>query len=171
MSSENVYLTDQIYTDTINIHSHELNRSNLNNIVLKKLKIKNEGKCNNFGYILNNSIKFISKSLGKLKDNKIVYSVKYKAHILSPSNDNIIECYIESINKMGILAYIKISDILEDSKDAENNMSDSPFIIIIPENSIDNINNYNVKQKIKIVVKASRTKYKSDKIQIIGNIV
>ena len=34
MSSENVYLTDQIYTDTINIHSHELNRSNLNNIVL-----------------------------------------------------------------------------------------------------------------------------------------
>lgn len=166
--SDNIYLTDQIYTENIYINPNELN-NNIDKLILKKLKNNIEGKCNNYGYIIKNSISLISKSLGTFTDNCIKYTVKYKTSILSPSNDNIIECYIDSINKMGILAYIKLNDIIKD-KNSEN-LLDSPFIIIIPENRIDDINNYNIKQKIKIKVIASRTKYKSDKIQIIGTIV
>ena len=81
--------------------------------------------------------------------------------------DNIINCYIDNINKLGIIGYIKLSEII-DNYDEDNNINDSPFIIIIPEKDIEDITKYNIGDNIDIKVVAVRIKYQSDKIQIIG---
>jgi len=168
------YLSNQILTDTLHLEASALNSPNMTELIIKMLKIKNENICNEIGFVIKGSVKLISKQLGELINigykNQIVYNVKYSSMILKPTGGDMIECYIENINKMGILAYIKLNEVLE-NYEGENNMSDSPLIIIIPLNLIDNIEQYNIKQKIKINVNATRNKYKSEKIQVIGGIV
>jgi len=173
-NDKTTYLSNQILTDTIHLEARDLNYPNITELIIKVLKTKNENTCNEIGFVIKDSVKLISKQLGELINigykNQIVYNVKYSSMILKPTEGDQIECYIESINKMGILAYIKLSEIL-DTYEGDNNMSDSPLIIIIPLELISNINDFNVKQKIMISVNATRTKYKSEKIQVIGEIV
>lgn len=168
------YLSNQILSDSIHLNPNQLNSDNLTELIIKILIKKNENTCNEIGYVIKNTVKLISKQLGELinigNQNQIIYNVKYSSNILKPTEGDVIECYIESINKMGVLAYIKLGDILS-NYEGENNMSDSPLIIIVPLNLIENINDLNVKQKINIVVNATRNKYKSDKIQVIGQMV
>jgi hypothetical protein len=65
---------------------------------------------------------------------------------------------------MGVVCYIKLSE--GDSSD------DSPLVIMIPkeyfEESIYNMNDINIGQKINITIVGSRIKYRSEKIQIIA---
>ena len=126
-------LTNQILTEIININPNELT-GDLNNIVLLKIKNKLENTTTNEGYIVNNSIKFLNKSMGKIininNTSKVSYSVKFEAQILSPTKDITIPCYVSSFNKMGAVAYIKLSDFIDDYNGGDT-FSDSPFIIII----------------------------------------
>ena len=73
---------------------------------------------------------------------------------------------------MGIIAYIKIP---EKYRVNENNFENSPLIIIIPNDIINdnniNINDINIGQKLNIEILGSRIKYRNEKIQIVGKIV
>ena len=146
----------------------------INLILNKKIKERLEGKCHQLGFILPDSIHINEKSLGKLvsieNTSKIRYHLKYKANIINPSKGNQIKCYISNITKAGIIAYIKMNEIIDDY-DGENNITDSPLIIIIPSGRIDNIENMHITQTINIEVTASRTKFNSKNIQIIGKLV
>ena len=68
---------------------------------------------------------------------------------------------------MGIIAYIKLRELIEDYN-GENTLRDSPLLIIIPSETIENLERYNTGSKIMIKVLATRSKINSDKIQIIG---
>ena len=56
--------------------------------------------------------------MGKLininNTSKISYSVKFETQILTPTKDITIPCYVSSFNKMGAVAYIKLSDFIND---------------------------------------------------------
>ena len=161
--------------ENIKLNLKEIDTKNLNLKIYKTICEKVENKCYSEGFILKNSIDLINKSLGKFinvdTNNYLSYHVKFKAKIFKPGIDDIIECYIDNINKLGIIAYIKLSDVSNKiSEIDQENLSSSPFIIIIPEKEIDNISNYNINDNINIIVSATRIKYKSDKIQIIGKI-
>ena len=171
------YINTQKLNKKINIKPNELNQ-NINETIYLKLKNIVEGYCINEGYIIKNSIDIINKSIGHIVNlnNKslIQYSVNYNATILSPKENDIINCYIDNINKLGIVAYIKLSeliDTLENINIEEDDFNNSPLIIIIPETKIDDISNYNQTDNINIKVNAIRIKYNSEKIQIIGSIV
>ena len=86
--------------------------------------------------------------------------------------NDIIDCYINSINKMGILAYIKLNEIIPDYK-GDNTFSNSPLIIIIPLQIIEDIDKESIglEKKIKVKINAIRLKYNANKIQIIGEII
>ena len=174
------YINIQKLNIKINIKPNELNK-NINEIIFLKLKKKTEGICINVGYVIRNSIDIINKSIGKIinLNNKsfIEYSINYSAIILSPNKDDIINCYIDNINKLGIVAYIKLSELIK-STDININIdneidtfSNSPLIIIIPETNIDDITKYNKNDNINIKVVAIRIKYNSDKIQLIGSMI
>ena len=165
------YLTKQLLNEEIYLEPHNINFNNLEKMILSKLNSKISGKCYNNGYVIPNSLEFIKKTLGKIVNvnnkNKIEYKIKYKVDMLCPTKGDIVTCYIDNINKMGIIAYIKLSEIL-DSYEGKNNLEDSPFIIIVPNNKINNINEKTQRQKIDIYIKAVRIKHDSDKIQLVG---
>ena len=114
----------------------------------------------------------------KLKEHGHSLDDKNKLNVnLNPNKDDIINCYIDNINKLGIVAYIKLSELIK-STDININIdneidtfSNSPLIIIIPETNIDDITKYNKNDNINIKVVAIRIKYNSDKIQLIGSMI
>jgi len=167
------YYNTQIFTEDLQLEYHNINTKNINLKIYNILKKKIENKCYKNGFIIKDSLKIINKNLGKLEnlDSKkcIKYKIKFEVDILQPTIDDIIECYIDDINKLGIIAYIRYKDIIENQE--MNGVYDSPLFIIIPNENIDDIKKYNTNQKIKIIVKAVRMQYNANKIQIIGNII
>ena len=168
------YINTQKLSEIINIEYNEINTKNLDQKVYNKLLEKVDNKCYKNGYILKNSIKMINKSLCKLEnldsENKLVCKTNFSVDIIQPGVEDIIECYIDNINKMGIIAYIKLKDIIEDYKGG-NTLNDSPLIIIIPLQLIENIDTMNIGKKIKVKVNATRIKFNANQIQIVGTII
>ena len=166
------YTIDEILTEKIQINFNELNTKDINTKIYSLLKNKVENKCYKSGYILQNSVKIINKTLGKIvnyeSNSMIEYNIRFSVKIIKPTIDDIIECYISEKNKLGILAYIKYKDIIENGNN--NGISESPLLIIIPMETISDIDKYNTNMKIKVVVKATRIKFDANKIQVIGNI-
>lgn len=163
------YIMEQLLSSNLYIYPKDLNKD-IDNIIQIKLKEQNEGLCNEHGYIIKDSIYILKRSLGNIstKNNKsaIKYVITYKARTISPSEGDNYEVFVNNINKMGIIAFIKLG-----KKDVET-INDSPLMIIIPkeyiEDSIYNINDIMNGQKMNIIVIGVRTKYKSDKIQIVA---
>jgi len=166
------YIIDEILTEKIQINFNELNTKDINTKIYSILKNKVENKCYKTGYILQNSVKIINKTLGKIvnydSSSMVEYKIRFSVKIIKPTIDDIIECYISEKNKLGILAYIKYKDIIENGKN--NSISESPLLIIIPMETINYIDKYDDNMKIKVVVKAIRVKFDANKIQVIGNI-
>ena len=168
-------ISEQIFNDTISLISSDLNKD-IDNIILYKLKKKFEGLCKDNCFILKNSVSIIKRSMGQIEThdniNHIKYNIHYKCDILTPNNGEKIECYVSNISKMGIIAYIKIP---EKYRVNENNFENSPLIIIIPNDIINdnniNINDINIGQKLNIEILGSRIKYRNEKIQIVGKII
>lgn len=166
------YIIDEILTEKIQINFNELNTKDINTKIYSILKNKVENKCYKSGYILQNSIKIINKTLGKIvnydSNSMVEYNIRFNVKIIKPTIDDIIQCYISEKNKLGVLAYIKYKDIIENGKN--NGISESPLLIIIPMETINDIDKYDDNMKINIVVKAIRVKFDANKIQVIGNI-
>ena len=166
------YVTnEQLLSTNLSIYSKEMN-SDIDNIIKNKLIEQLEGVCYDNGYIVKGSVKIINRKMGEIKsvNNKstIKYLINYKANVISPSQGDVIEAYINNINKMGVVSYIKVDGADSSSVDID----DSPLIIMIPNeyfgDSILNIGDLNIGQVIKVVVVGSRVKFKSDKIQVIA---
>lgn len=166
------YYSNEILTEKIQIHFDEINTKDINTKIYTLLKNKIENKCYKSGYILQNSIKIINKTLGKIvnydSNSMVEYNIRFSVKIIKPTIDDIIQCYISEKNKLGILAYIKYKDIIENGKN--NGISESPLLIIIPMETINDIDKYDENMKINVVVKAIRVKFDANKIQVIGNI-
>ena len=65
---------------------------------------------------------------------------------------------------------IKLKDIIKDYEGGSV-LKDSPLIIIIPLQLIDDIDELNIGQKIKVKTNASRLKFNAKQIQIVGEII
>ena len=167
------YYNSEILTEKIQINFNEINTKDINTKIYSILKNKVENKCYKSGYIIKNSVKIINKTLGKIvnydSNSMIEYNIRFSVKIIKPTIDNIIECYISEKNKLGILAYIKYKDIIENDN-KNNGINESPLLIIIPMETITDIDKYDSDMKIKIIVKATRVKFDANKIQVIGNI-
>tara|TARA_B110000285_G_C15136245_1_gene627131 strand:- start:2948 stop:3451 length:504 start_codon:yes stop_codon:yes gene_type:complete len=162
------HISEQILNTNLFLSPSELS-IDIDKLIYEKLKKQLEGRCFEDGYIINDSITIIKRSMGSIqtRNNKsqIKYHVDYKASVVSPNNGDIIETYVNNINKMGVVSYIKLKD--------EDTSENSPMIVIIPkeyfEKSIVNISDINVGQKIKVSIIDSRIKFNADKIQAIGS--
>lgn len=94
---------------------------NIDEMTLEKVR-EIEGKCIGSGYVLPDSVEIIKRSdiYFPLESLNLNYSVDvdYKFTICNPNPDSIIECKIETTNKIGALGKL--------------NNNCSPLIIIIP---------------------------------------
>ena len=162
----NKYYSTQILTTRINIEPSNI-KGDINNLVLYNIKKRYEGVCNKDGYIRNGSIEILNRSIGQSKiiDNKsyMVYSITYKADIISPSVDDNIKCMINSNNKMGLIGFIKYND--------DDTINESPYIIIIPREFFDSdtdIDSIKIGDIIDVSIVNFRIKYMNKQIQMVA---
>jgi len=163
------YISEQVITSKLVLNAHDIN-NDIDSTIKLKLKDKVEGKCYEDGYIIKDSINIIKRSIGKItttnNNSMIKYMVTYDAKIISPSVGDELDVYVNNINKMGILSYIKLNQ-----NDVETS-EESPMIIMIPKeyfaDSIRNIEDLTIGQSFKVIVVGLRVKYGSDKIQIVA---
>tara|TARA_A100001037_G_scaffold14870_1_gene13358 strand:+ start:1771 stop:2283 length:513 start_codon:yes stop_codon:yes gene_type:complete len=164
-SSEHV--NKQMLKTTLSVPSKDINK-NLDNIIKQKLNELIEGLCYNEGYILKDSINIIQRNIGKVetRNNKssVSYLITYTADIISPSEGDVYDVYINNINKLGIISYFKVKDT--------DTHETSPLIVMIPKDYMDssilNIDDLHIGQLLKVIVIGSRIKFRSDKIQVIA---
>ena len=159
------YISSQLLTTSINVEIKNI-QGDINQILYKLLKKKYEGVCNKDGYVENDSLQIINRSIGEVKTinntSYIVYNITYKANIYSPVKETKLDISVNSITKMGIVGYLKDKE--------EETIESSPFIVIVPreyfnEGDIDDIS---VNDKLKVEIIDSRIKYMSKNIQIVA---
>jgi len=141
--------------------------SNFETTIIKKIKLNYENICSKYGYIKQNSIKLVKRSVGVFTNQHFNSNAKFSviciAEICNPVQGSIIKCRVKNVNKMGVLAegfYDKIP-ILE---------------IIIPTNSAGikseiNLDTLVKGQEIKIEVCGKKYQLFDKYISIIGRAI
>ena len=154
------------FKTTITIKPNELD-NNFEETILNKLKQNYENICSKYGYIKNNSIKIIKRSIGTIKNQHFNGNISFDlvciAEICNPIQGSIIKCKVKAKNSLGLLAegyYDKIP-ILE---------------IIIPKISAGiqseiNLDNISIGQEIKIEVCGKKYQLFDKHISIIGRAI
>jgi len=137
-------------------------------IILKKLKSKYENICSKYGYIKNNSIKIVKRSIGTIKsqhfNGNISFDIVCIAEICNPIQGSIIKCKVKAKNSLGLLCeggYEGNKQILE---------------IIVPKISAGiqseiNLDNIAIGQEIKIEVCGKKYQLYDTHISIIGRAI
>ena len=81
--------------------------SDMDEVLLQKIKKKIGNKCNQYGFIDKDSIKIIERTIGKIKschfDGNIHYTVKIEMSICQPTIQSKIKCNVVGKNQAGIL--------------------------------------------------------------------
>lgn len=102
---ENIFFNSMIKQRVI-VQAKYLN-SHINQYLLDYLKHRFEGKCISEGYIQQDSIEIMEKSIGYINGSRFMgdvnYDILFKANICNPMINNIIECEVKFINKLGLL--------------------------------------------------------------------
>lgn len=74
--------------------------------LLLKLKDKLEGRCSKHGFVLSDSLKIISRSMGKSPNGRFTgdyqFYVQAQGTVINPPEGIVIECEVTRKNKMGI---------------------------------------------------------------------
>ena len=141
--------------------------SDFHNIILKKLKNNLENVCSRHGFIKNDSIKIIKRSIGQYKtqhfNGNIAYEIQCIAEICNPAQGSIIKCKVKGKNSLGILA--------------EGYYGDVPILeIIIPKISAGiqseiNIDTVLIGEEINIEVCGKKYQLYDKHISIIGKAI
>jgi DNA-directed RNA polymerase subunit E'/Rpb7 len=105
---DNIYETRQLSTQ-ITLYPSVLNYSDINEIILNKLKKKVEGKCIGDGYIKEESVNIVSRSLGIMLNTdfsgSIAYEIIYSADVCNPKEGQILEVVISTLDETNIVCY------------------------------------------------------------------
>lgn len=154
---DNIYF-NCILTKKIIVASKFLNE-NIDEYIESYLKSKVEGLCIDEGYIKNDSVKILKKSVGMLLGSKfngdITYDVAYTAELCNPVIGNLIDCKVKFINKLGILG------------------NNGPITIIVGKQfhvNDDDINNIKEGDVIKVEVIAKKFSLNDREIKVIAKL-
>lgn len=172
---------EELKNTTIHIPSKDIYRTkDIDGLIKFTLKKQIENVCGKYGYVLEDSVSIVKRSIGKIVTHNgvsnIEYNITYKMNSIYPCKGDIYEAVVDSITKMGLISYIKLdSEKLDSGKlDSEkfNSVKESPVLIIVPQMYLDkDLDSYVKNQKIKIEVLDKRVKYRAKQIQVVGKII
>ena len=157
---------DILFTTSIQLNSKECSKcKSIDGLIIYKLKKENENLCNKHGYVLENSLKVLNRSIGKIvtHDNisMIEYNITMKLCVIYPCEKDIFTMKIDNITKMGVIGYLH-------NNNEKYNIENFHILFIIPIQYIEGETNmFKKEMKIDIEVLQSRIKYKSKQIQVV----
>ena len=134
------------------------NISSINTVLLDKLKIKLENKCSRHGFVLPDSLKLLSRSLGKSSNGRFVgdymFYVQLQGEVLNPPDGIVLSGEVIRKNKMGI--YLNIKNAIK---------------VIIPRDlhiGNEEFENLSIGEHISVEIKKSRFQVNDDSILSVG---
>jgi hypothetical protein len=132
--------------------------TSINDLLLNKLKEKLENKCSRNGYVLANSLKILSRSLGKASLGRYVgdyvFYVQLQGDVLNPPDGIVIEGEVISKNKMGL--YINYKNAIR---------------VIVPRDlhiGNEEFDSVSIGNNIKVEIKKSRFQVNDESILSVG---
>ena len=97
--------TECILSTNIQLKPNEYNQS-IDDIILEKIKQRVEGKCDKNGYIKEDSVSIIKRSIGSILqaqfNGNCTFKIWYKVLCCNPTEGMIIKCSVLNRNKMGL---------------------------------------------------------------------
>lgn len=157
--SKNAVYNKIILNHKINVDFKSVN-NNLTNLLLEKVKLDLEGKCNENGFVKMDSINILSYSSGELYSNFITYDIIIECMVANPVKNMVLKCIVKSVTKIGLRA--------------ELNEKTSPFMVFIARDHHYNVESFPsivVNDIIKVKVIGSRYELNDTYISIIGELV
>jgi DNA-directed RNA polymerase subunit E'/Rpb7 len=149
-----------IFEEFVSLNPNDFSKQidSINSILLEKLKQKLENKCSKHGFVLSNSLKILSRSMGKASVGRFTgdyaFYVQIQGNVLNPPDGVVIEGEVVSKNKMGIYCNYKNAIRVIVPRDLH-----------IGNNEFDSIN---VGENIKVEIKKSRFQVNDDTILSVG---
>lgn len=127
-------------------------------ILEQKLQAKLEGRCSRNGFVLPNSIKILSRSMGMVEKGRftgnVLFHVQAEGQVLNPPDGLVVVGEVIRKNKMGI--YVNYQDAIR---------------IIVPRDlniGNDEFENVEVGQSVKVEIKKSRFQVNDEYILSVG---
>lgn len=176
MVDKNIFYSTVIW-NRILITADDINKS-LNDTIHNILVENNEGKCVREGFIKEDSIKLLKRSVpyvyGNQMNGKLYVDVLYETEICCPMRGNIIECNIEKLNKLGILASsgplsIIIARDFHKNKDLFKGLKENTSITIEIIDKKFNINEKKISVIAKIHDKNNKQDIEEDEVNLEDN--
>ena len=99
----------------VNLRPEDLNlideETTVQSLLERKIKMKLENRCSEHGYVINDSVKLISHSVGYFESARFtgdaVYYVKAEGRVLYPVDDIVVDGKVARKNKMGLYLIVK----------------------------------------------------------------
>jgi len=173
MVDKNIFYSTVIW-NRILITADDINKS-LDDTIHNILVENNEGKCVREGFIKEDSIKLLKRSVpyvyGNQMNGKLYVDVLYETEICCPMRGNIIECNIEKLNKLGILASsgplsIIVARDFHKNKDLFKGLKENTSITIEIIDKKFNINEKKISVIAKIHTDSSKQDVEEDEVNI-----
>jgi DNA-directed RNA polymerase subunit E'/Rpb7 len=103
--------------------------TNLDSLIEEKIKTQFEGKCSRNGYVVPNSVKLISRSMGMVEKGRftgdILFYTEAEARVLQPPDGVIVEGEVIRKNKMGV--YVNYKDAIRVMIPRDLHIGDNDF--------------------------------------------
>jgi len=147
--------TNQIFQSVVAVNLR--NCAEIDENILREIR-QIEGYCISCGYVKPGSVSLISRSIGTTNtvnnSGNIYYNVVFSADIFKPFVGQKLNCIVDKINKLGVMAY------------GDNNL---PICVIIArQHHEDSFKECQEKEHIQCEVVGSRFNVNDKEIQIIG---
>jgi len=105
-----------VFEEQLSLTSNDLKRDikSIDSVLENKLKQRLEGRCSKHGFVLPDSIKILSRSMGSLERGRftgdLLFHVQAEGSVLNPPDGHILEGDIIRKNKMGL--YVNYRDAI-----------------------------------------------------------
>ena len=152
-----------VFEEQVSLNPNDFQKeiTTVNDILLKKLKDKLENKCSRNGFLVSNTLKILSRSMGKASSGRFigdyVFYVQLQGNVLNPPDGIVISAEVVSKNKMGIYCNYK-----------------NAIRIIVPRDlhiGNEEFDTVNVGDSIKVQIKKSRFQVNDENILSVGYFV
>ena len=149
-----------VFEEAVSLSPNDLSKKieSINSILLEKLKSKLEKKCSKHGYVIPNTLKILSRSMGKASNGRyigdFIFYVQLQGSVLNPSEGIVLMGEVVSKNKMGI--YLNYKNAIR---------------VIVPRDlhiGNEDFDKINVGDKIKVEIKKSRFQVNDESILSVG---
>jgi DNA-directed RNA polymerase subunit E'/Rpb7 len=174
MNNKDIFMTS-ILSEKIRLAPHQISK-NYRDIITSAIKLKTEGVCTKYGYVLPGSVDIFKISPGIMRmvslNGDVVYNVQFKADVCNPVIGITLKATIINTNNFGILAETSIK-VLDDTGKTIN----IPVIeTVITKQGVGIAGNVDLKtlkigDVINVEVLAKKFELNDKKISVVGKVV